>query len=122
MRYVAAVKPDRFRILTNLLKQQVNNTGDSSWAWNEAGGEVAVYHKSRDKSIGEKFACPTALLRYPTKCAGMRYQIYDEYKAVFCGCDIFNRQLHNRMFPYALPRDTSTAVERNDLSSVLINT
>ena len=34
VRYIAALKPDRFRILTNLLKQQVNNTGDSSWVIN----------------------------------------------------------------------------------------
>ena len=26
VRYIATLKPDRFRILTNLLKQQVNNT------------------------------------------------------------------------------------------------
>ena len=72
VRYIAALKPDRFRILTNLLKQQVNNTGDSSWAWNEARGEAAVYHKSRDKSTVEN--CPIALLRHPTKCVGMMCQ------------------------------------------------
>ena len=52
--------------------------------------------------------------------------IYDEYKAMFSGCDIFNRQLHNRTFPYALPRDTNAAVEKNIwnylFTSALINT
>ena len=51
--------------------------------------------------------------------------IYDEYKAMLSGCDIFNHQLHNRTFPYALPRDTNTAVEKNIwnylFTSALIN-
>ena len=110
VRYIAALKPDRFRILTNLLKPQVNNTGDSSWVWNKARGEATVYHKSRDKSIGEKFGLSNCFAMTPNKMRRHEVRIYDEYKAMFSG---FNRQPHNRNFPYALPRDTNMAVEKN---------
>ena len=40
--------------------QSSETTSQQHWrqqlGWNEARGEAAVYHKSRDKSIGEKFA------------------------------------------------------------------
>ena len=52
-----------------------------------------------------------ALPRHPTTCVGMM-PIYDEDKAMFSGCDIFNRQLHNRTFPYAPPRNTNMTVGR----------
>ena len=41
----------------------------------------------------------TVLLRYATKCAGMRYPFTINTRRWFSGCDIFNRQLHNRTLP-----------------------
>ena len=109
VRYIAALKPDRFRILTNLLKQQVNNTGYSSWAWNEARGELQCITSLVTRVLERNLLCPTALLRHPTK---MRHHEV-QYKVMFYGYDTFNRQLHNRTFPDALPRDTNLAVEKN---------
>ena len=35
VRYIAALKADRCRSIVNFLKPQVQNTGDSAWAWND---------------------------------------------------------------------------------------
>ena len=126
VRYIAALKPDRFRILTNLLKQQVNNIEDSSWAWNEARGEVAVYHKSRDKRIGEKFASSNCFAAMPNKMRRHEEPIYDEYKAMFSGCAHIQPQAPQSDFSLRPSRDTNTAVEKKKwnylFTSVLINT
>ena len=66
IRYVAALEPDRFRNIVQLLKPPVQNTGDSAWAWNEARKEAAVYHSSRDTNVGKNSRSPTVLSDHRT--------------------------------------------------------
>ena len=69
-------QPDRFRILS-LLKQQVNNTGDSSWAWREARGEVVAYHYISLVTRASERICFATI---PNKMRWHEVPIYDEYK------------------------------------------
>ena len=126
VRYIAALKPDRFKTIVNFVKPQVRNTEDSAWAWNETRGEAAVYHSSRDKNIG-KFTLSNCffLLPQPQKTRDA-VPIYDEYKVMFSACDAFNQRMHGRTFPYRLPKDTNLAEQRNIwnylFTSSIINT
>ena len=94
--------------------------------------ETAAGHGTRPEAklqyitnlVTRVLICFVQLLCYDTQ----RYEVpnYDKYKAMFSGCAIFNRQLHNRTFPYALPRNANTAVVKNLwnylFTSALINT
>ena len=126
IRYVAALNPDRFRNIVQLLEPPVQNTGDSSWAWNEARQEAAVYHSSRDTNIGKKFTLTNCFERSSNPQPEDRLPIYDEYKAMFSGCDKFNQSLHNRTLPFRLPNDTNKARDKNIwnylFTSAVINT
>ena len=113
------VRYRRSVLITNLLLPGVQNTGDSARAFNRERKEAVVFHKSCDKILARSLQCPTAspcnTVQIPaTVC------IYDELsmmntKRCFlaASCDTFNQQMSNRTFPYALPRDTNTAVAKS---------
>ena len=126
IRYVAALKSDRFRNIVQLLKPPVRNTGDSAWAWNEARKEAAVYHSSRDTNVGKKFTLTNCFERSSNPQPQNRVPIYDEYKVMFSGCDKFNQSLHNRTLPFRLPNDINKARDENIrnylVTSAVINT
>ena len=126
IRYVAALEPDRFRNIVQLLKPPVQNTGDSAWAWNEARKEAAVYHSSRDTNVGKKFTVTNCFERSSNPQPEDRVPIYDEYKVMFSRCDKFNQSLHNRTLPFRLPNDTNKARDKNIwnylFTSAVINT
>ena len=113
VRYVAALKPDRFASIAQLLSPGVRQQGDTTWAWNGERREAAVHHWSRETGVGKKFALSNCFTLTRQRNLPHKIPIYDHYKAMFSGCDAFNQQMHNRTFPYALPRDTAQAISRN---------
>ena len=125
VRYVAALKPDRFTTLVNFLKPHVNNTGESAWAWNETRKEAAVYHYSQDKNIGKKFTLSNCFTMAASPQPRDYVPVYDEYNSKFSGCVLFNKRMHGCTFPFPSPKRTNLATEVNIwdyiFTSLLIN-
>ena len=113
VRYIAALKADRFTRIVNFLSPHVQNTGDSAWAWNNERNEAAVYHSSRDKNIGKKFTLSNCFSLTRVRQPRDYVPICEECRATFSGCDKFNQLLHNLTFPYRLPKDTNLAEAKN---------
>ena len=125
VRFVAAIKPDRFKRITALLTPSVQNAGESAYAFIGDRNEAAVMHWSRDTNIGKKFVLTNCFTRVPQKKPSDYVPVYDEYKSLFSGCDKFNQQLYGKTFPYQAPNDTNLAEKKNIwnylFTSVLIN-
>ena len=125
VRFIAAIKPDRFKRITALLTLSVQNAGKSAYAFIGDRNEAAVMHWSRDTNIGKKFVLTNCFTRVPQKKPSDYVPVYDEYKSLFSGCDKFNQQLYGKNFPYQAPNDTNLAEKKNIwnylFTSVLIN-
>ena len=125
VRFIAAVKPDRFKSITTLLTPSVQNTGDSAYAIHGPRNEVAVMHWSRNTNVGKKVTLSNCFTRKNQKKPTDYIPVYDEYNSLFSGCDKFNRQLHGKSFPYQPPNDTNLAERKNIwnylFTSVIIN-
>ena len=126
IRFIAALKTDRFKNIVNLLKPQVSITGDSAWAFNSETNESAIYHFSCDKNIGKKYALSNCFDLRSDPQPKESVPIYDEYKTFFSGCDKFNQAMHNKTLPYRAPNNTHVAEERNIwnylFTAILLNT
>ena len=101
---------EAFQEIVNFLEPHVQNTGDSAFAWNSTRNEAAVF-LSRD--VGKKFTLSNCFLYKIIRQPRGYTPVYDEYKAMFAGCDAFNQKLHNNTFPYRLPSDTNMAQDKN---------
>ena len=67
VRFIAAIKPDRFKRITALLTPSVQNAGKSAYAFIGDRNEAAVMHWSRDTNIGKKFVLTNCFTRVPQK-------------------------------------------------------
>ena len=106
VRYMAALKADRFRSMVNFLKPQVQSTGDVLGLGTKQGGRGSCCVLSRDKNIGKKFTLSNCFFSVCQPQTRDAVPIYDEYKVMFSACDTFTQRMPDRTFPCRLPKDT----------------
>ena len=87
-----------------LQRADSESPGDEESVYREESNEIFTYHYDRQKGVGKKFNLTHGLIRDTTsrKIKENKDIIpgYDMYKSMFEVCDRFNRNLHDRHWPY----------------------
>lgn len=105
VKFSCSVRPDRMQAEKRLLQRADSETpGDEETIYREASNELFTYHYDRQKGVGKKFNLTHGLIRDTAarKVKENKDVIpgYDMYKAMFEVCDRYNRNLHDRHWPY----------------------
>jgi len=100
VKYVAALKSDRFKKVCQRLLTEVTQSGQTAIAYNNVSGEAAVLHWSLDANIGKKYVMSNAFRKFTGRTRKGSIPVYDYYNAGFSGCDQFNRAMHKRTWPF----------------------
>jgi len=103
--FIGSVRADRFKDFMNHLKDpsvpKVDNPGLTAAIECVSTGELLVNHWDIDTNIGNKFVLSNAFIEgKETRSQKKVIPVYDHYKEMFNGCDMFNRALHDRLFPH----------------------
>jgi len=105
VKYVCALKPDRFRVIKNLLSAKVTESGMWAAIYNKDRQETAVFHWSMDKHIGKKLCFSNAYkLKTGKRTKKGTVPAYDYYNAGFAGCDRYNQRMYNRGWRHPIRR------------------
>jgi hypothetical protein len=81
--------------------QHVLKPGDSAAIYSEETHELFVHHWDCDMRVGRKYVLSNAFeLKMSSRKLSGVVPAYDYYKLMFNSCDIFNRALHDRKFPF----------------------
>ncbi len=102
-----SVKKNWFLPVTKQLELQVDDMGKWAAAENLNTGELAVFTWSGNKDIGKKYLLTNLLKKVPGKQESNNLPGWDAYKHMFNGCDRFNLQISDFMWPYWLSHWTS---------------
>ena len=95
---------DRFASIAQLLRPGVRQQGDTPGHGMVSEEKLRSIIGPGKRGVGKKFALSNCFTLTPQRSLPDKIPIYDHYKEMFSGCDAFNQQMHNRTFPYALPR------------------
>lgn len=103
--FSASCRPDNFRpermLLTN---EAADQPGDEQSIYNETSSELFTYHYDRQKGVGKKYNLSSGFIRSTRTDMIRKYKDiipgYSHYKVLFEPCDRFNRNLHQRHWPY----------------------
>ena len=97
---MAAARKDQIKTVSDLLIPLVNQAGESAYAYNQETKEAVVYHWSADSSVGKKFVYSSGFECVKRKMAKNSVPVYDHYKVGFNFCDMFNKALHDKNWPF----------------------
>ena len=102
---LVSCKPDNFKVKRQFLsKDAADEPGDEQSIYNENSGELFNYHYDTQKGVGETYNLSSGLVRCtnPNKIQSYKKITpgYSHYKVLFEPCDKFNRNLHDRHWPY----------------------
>ena len=95
-----SVKKNWFSSISTHLEHKVKDMGAWEAMENVKTGEVATFTWSGDRDIGKKFLISTLLKKEPGKQQSNNPPGWDAYKYMFDGCDRFNQQFSNFVWPY----------------------
>ena len=105
VKFSCSVRPDRMQAQRKLLqKAESEKPGDEETIYLERTNELFTYHYDRQKGVGKKYNLTHGLIRSEVS-AKVKENTgvipgYDMYKAMFEACDRFNRNLHDKHWPY----------------------
>jgi len=119
--FIASIKNDRFKPLTERLKEKVTDQGKWYGAYLPRKNEVMVHHFSKDSNVGRKTVLSNAFkLARSRRQPEYRPPAWLEYKLSFSVCDEFNRALADTTYPF---RRSSWESNFDDLftSTIFIN-
>ena len=106
IRFTCSVRGDRFPGEVRMVhpEEDRDKTGQWKGITNDTTGECFVYHYDTQKGVGKKYNYSRGFIRsvdkYKVKEHSNRIPCYDYYKTMFESCDRFNRNLHDRVWPY----------------------
>jgi hypothetical protein len=105
VKFSCSCRPDRMQSEKKLLQRADSETpGDEETIYREESNEIFTYHYDRQKGVGKKYNLTYGLIRDTTtaKIKETKDIIpgYDMYKSMFEACDRFNRNLHDKHWPY----------------------
>lgn len=95
-----SVKKNWFLPVTKSLEAKVKDMGQWAGAENETTGEVAIFTWSGEQDVGKKYLLTNLLDKQPGKQEKDNPPGWDVYKAMFNGCDRFNFQFSDFLWPY----------------------
>ncbi|KAJ1394289.1 hypothetical protein B484DRAFT_407932 [Ochromonadaceae sp. CCMP2298] len=115
LQYTASVRSDHFKPLVGLAQQLfllgpqkkkiIAKPGDWTALYNPVTGESFVYAWDVDKNVGKKYNLSNCVVKaarrnkHDTELRNLKGP-YDLYKACFNLCDLFNRALHDKKWPF----------------------
>jgi len=105
VKFSCSVRADRMQAQRKLLQRAESETpGDEETIYLERTNELFTYHYDRQKGVGKKYNLTHGLIRSEV-VAKVKQNAdvipgYDMYKAMFEACDRFNRNLHDKHWPY----------------------
>ena len=95
---------DRFPGMYKALHKGIERPGDVHIAHKPVGyhglTRVATFKWDKDPAIGKKLCLTNAFKVIIGKEKITKHKAYDAYKNTFQACDIFNRNLHDKKFPF----------------------
>jgi hypothetical protein len=103
--FTASCKPDHFKPERLMLSREAaDEPGDEQSIYNESTSELFTYHYDRQKGVGKKYNLSSGFIRSTSPAKIEQYKNfipgYSHYKVLFEPCDKFNRNLHDRHWPY----------------------
>jgi hypothetical protein len=103
--YTASCNPALFKPELKLVHANSDDIiGEHRSIWNETTKELFTYHWDTQKGVGKKYNLSYGLDRCTDKLKIRNAQNeipgYDVYKQMFECCDRFNRNLHDKSWPY----------------------
>lgn len=103
--FLCGVQACRFDAFVEQSKKEVRHTGDIALLYKSETKEMFVHRWYADKRIGQKFVFTNAY----TKQRGNTVRSYvpgcDDFSLMFNVCDHFNRDLHDKTWPFRCPSD-----------------
>ena len=119
--YVASITRGRFGTIVDTMERKLDKSGTHINAYNRSTKEAATYCWSLNPRLGKKFVIASGYEVVGKAQNDHVCPLYDHYCAGFNGCDLFNRALHGKSWPYKLQGDVRNASDYL-LTAVLINT
>ena len=101
--FVAAIQKDRFALMYSVIEGRVQKTGDYAFAIREKEDqptELLTEFSSRDNRIKRRLTLTNALEKKNSKRRKFHIPGFYEYEKFFNGCDIYNRQMHDKSWPH----------------------
>ena len=103
--FLASCKPDNFKVERQFLSREAaDEPGDEQSIYNDNTGKLFTHHYDTQKGVGKKYNLSSGLIRSTNANKIKKYKDfipgYSHYKVLFEPCDKFNRNLHDRHWPY----------------------
>ncbi len=98
--YVGAITKERFPVIFDKVKDNIQRPGDWCGIHNDTTGESVVYCWDQDTNIGKKLVISNAMKKIESRRSSLIVPIIDLYKVTFKACDVFNKSLHDRTWPH----------------------
>lgn len=101
VKFLASAKANNFNDLVAHVGPKVNAKGEWAGIYNSQTDDMFVHKWDKDDNVGKKFVYANAFTkRRRTRAFLHLVPGYDFYKLVFAACDKYNRNLHDRKWPY----------------------
>ena len=119
--YVASINRGRFGTIVDTMERKLDKSGTHVTAYNKRTKEAATYCWSLNPRLGKKCVITNGYEVVGKAQSDHVCPLYDHYCVGFNGCDLFNRVLHGKSWPYKLHGDIRNASDYL-LTCVLVNT
>ena len=98
VKFIGAVNQQRFPALTQMVRAGVSKKGQWKGLWNGLRKELIVHSFTKD---GKQYTALTnAYRRLATRSDTKSVPVCCDYGKMFSACDVFNRQIKNRIWPH----------------------
>ena len=96
VKFIGAVNPRRFPVLTQMVRADVSKKGQWKGLWNGLRKELIAHSFTKD---GKQYTALTiAYCRLATRSDTKSVPVCCDYGKMFSACDVFNRQIKNRIY------------------------
>lgn len=103
--YLCGIQACRFPQFVKVTKEEVTDPGDMALLYNDESQEMFVHRWYPDKKIGQKYILSNAYSKHQGNTEKAYVPGCDDFSLMFSVCDHFNRELHDRTWPFRLPSD-----------------
>ncbi len=99
--FIGACKSSNWNDLTAKVEPRVLNSGEWAGIYAPAKHTVYLHRWDKDELIGKKYVLSNAFKKVRKhRSASKLVPVYDLYNLCFNACDIFNRKLHDKLWPH----------------------
>lgn len=99
--FLASAKSNNFNNLVSYVAPKVKAKGEWAGIFSRTRDELFIHKWDKDDNVGKKFVYTNCITKTRRSRSYMHVVPgYDFYKISFSACDKFNRNLHDRKWPY----------------------